>query len=230
MKRRISGLLLTSILSLASLQGVAQQEKDLFKKTTRGFRFGVDFSKPVVNEIFGNKKGFELLADYQFAPRAYASVEGGYESISLRKPNYSYEMDGSFYRLGVDYDILNSLTTDDIVFFGLRYGYSRYSHQASDIIVETFYGDYYEDFSKAYFNAHWASAVFGMKAELFFLKNVYMGWTVYANFRLGGIQDDRMDAFLIPGYGKGSEKVSVSYNWHLSYRIPLKKEIIEKEK
>ena len=224
MKRTISRFILSSIAAVMAFGAIAQDEPE--KLTTRGFRFGIDGSPFIENMIMPERTGWEIVADYQLRREWFLATELGYQAVNVNEENFDYDLSGSYLKLGFDYDIVKSINTEDIITFGLRYGLSPYKHSANNIVIENYWGDLQESFSEESFNAHWVELVFGMKTELWFAKNVFMGWSLRGGLYLFGKKDKRMDAFIIPGYGKGDRNIVLNYNWTLMYRIPFKKEII----
>ena len=71
------------------------------------------------------------------------------------------------------------------------------------------------------YNAHWISLVGGMRAEVF--RNFFMGWSVFMNLRFYQSDYKGMEPYNIPGFGKGSNRVTVTFNYSLSYRIPMQR-------
>lgn len=228
MKRTISGYILSSLLALHAFSGIAQSEPK--PVTTNGLRIGVDGGHAIMHQIFPERRGWEVVADYQYNRKWFIATEFGYQTVDVEELAFSYDLSGSYYKLGFDYDILKSPQTDDIVTFGIRYATAFYKHQANNIVINNYWGDLQETISEDQFNAHWLELVFGMKTELWFVKNVFLGWSIRAGVYLWGQKDERMDAFVIPGFGSGDKNLGVNFNWTLSYRIPFKKEVIQQEK
>lgn len=226
MTKRISGYILGSVLATSMFVANAQTEPKPL--TTKGLRVGVDASYLVVHQILPERTGWEVTADYQWKRNWFAAAEIGAEQVHVDRSNFGYDLQGSYVKLGFDYDVLKSEFTDDIVTVGLRYGFSPYKHSASDITLENYWGQVQGSISEQNFYGNWFELVLGMKAELFFLKNVFLGWSIRSGIYLWGERDSRMDAYLIPGYGSGERNVTLTYNWTVSYRIPFKKEIIKK--
>lgn len=226
MTKKISRYILGSLLTLGSLSANAQAEPKPL--TTKGLRIGVDVSYLVVHQILPERSGWEITGDYQWNRNWYAAAEIGGEQVHVDQETFKYDLQGSYIKLGFDYDVLKSEFTDDIVTVGLRYGFSPYKHSASDITIENYWGPIEGSISEQNFYGNWLELVLGMKAELFFLKNVFLGWSIRSGIYLWGERDSRMDAYIIPGYGSGEKNVTLTYNWTVSYRIPFKKEIIKK--
>ena len=62
-----------------------------------------------------------------------------------------------------------------------------------------------------------------MRAEVF--RNFFMGWSVFMNIKFYQSGTPEMDPYNIPGFGKGENRVAVSFNYTLSYRIPVQQYI-----
>lgn len=217
----------TLLLSIAA----AAQENVLEKVTTRGLRIGIDGGHAIVHQVLPERRGWEVVSDYQLRRKWFVAGEFGYQSVDVDEESFEYDLSGGYLKLGVDYDVLKSVNTDDIVTVGLRYGTSVYRHQANDITLNNYWGNLTGSITDKQFNANWLELVFGVKAELFFLKNVFLGWSVRSGLYLWGEKDERMDALVIPGFGRGDSNIGITFNWTLSYRIPFTKEVIEtKEK
>lgn len=226
MIRRILRYTLSSILVAGGFSAMSQSEPKPL--TTKSLRIGVDASYLVVHQVLPERTGWEVTGDYQWKRGWYAATEFGGEQVHVRQDNFTYDLQGTYVKLGFDYDVLKSQFTDDIVTVGLRYGFSPYKHSAADITLENYWGPIQGSISEQNFYGNWLELVLGMKAELFFMKNVFIGWSIRSGIYLWGERDSRMDAYLIPGYGSGEKNITLTYNWTLSYRIPFKKEIIKK--
>ncbi len=227
MTKRISRYILSSVFILCTLSTMSQgSEREPL--TTKGLRIGVDASYLLVHQLLPERTGWEVTGDYQWKRNWFAATEFGAEQVHVDRSNFKYDLQGGYFKLGFDYDVLKSEFTDDIVTVGLRYGVSRYKHRAADITIENYWGPIQESIREESFNGNWVELVLGMKAELFFMKNVFIGWSIRSGIYLWGKRDNRMDAYVIPGYGSGEKNITITYNWTLSYRIPFKKDIISK--
>ena len=115
---------------------------------------------------------------------------------------------------------------DDILFIGLRYGYSNFNH---NIDASNYTGNLIESGTEN-LSAHWAEFVTGGKAELWFLKNVFVGLTLRTRFMINKDNASAIEPSRIPGFGNNAGG-SVGLNWSISYRFPLKKiKVVEEKK
>jgi hypothetical protein len=101
------------------------------------------------------------------------------------------------------------------------------SHSADNIAVNSGYWGNYTDGSvaKNSIKAYWIEIGMGLRAEIF--KNFFMGWSFNGRIMIKKSKDIYMDPYNIPGYGNGSKKSAIGFNYSIYYRIPILKEKIK---
>jgi hypothetical protein len=189
-----------------------------------GPRIGIDLSRFLLPYLqSGSRFGWEIQGDIPYKGNYFPTVEFGMQWYDSKENGYHYMNNGAYGRLGMDINIVKfeSLKDQDIVFVGLRYGYSRYSQEADHIIYSNYWNRIDTSVPRQALNAHWAEIVFGMKGEIF--TNVFLGWSLRAKFVIAQTGNPYMDPFIIPGLGKTTGEVPVDFSFTLSYRIPLYK-------
>jgi hypothetical protein len=189
-----------------------------------GPRIGIDLSRFLLPYLqSGSRFGWEIQSDIPYKGNYFPTFEFGMQWYDSKEYGYHYMNDGAYGRLGIDVNIVKfeSLQDHDIVFVGLRYGYSHYNQAANNIIYSNYWGRINTFVPRQALNAHWAEIVFGMKGEIF--TNVFLGWSLRAKFILSQTSDPYMDPFIIPGLGRTTGEVPVDFSFTLSYRIPLSK-------
>ena len=140
------------------------------------------------------------------------------------KADYDYNSNGTFLRVGIDYDILNvgKWQDNDNIFLGLRYGYSWQSHSSDKIVVvDSYWGDLNTSIGSTSVNSHWVETLFGLRSEMF--PNFYMGWSVRARFLLTASHQGIMEPYYVAGYGLFDNKVNFGFTYTLEYQIPFKR-------
>jgi hypothetical protein len=110
---------------------------------------------------------------------------------------------------------------DDILYFGLRYAYSTFTHDFS--LNENYTAGTFTEEGKDTYSAQWAEFVLGGKGELWFLKNVFVGLSFRVKMLTTKKEAELVAPSKIPGFGDYSKGAVVGLNWTISYRIPLKK-------
>jgi hypothetical protein len=219
--------------------GQETQEKKtdsiVFKKNY-GLRVGLDLSKPIISARDANFSGFEMVADYRLKKNFYLATELGFIDKTSQEDNYNFTTTGSYINLGINVNSFNNwLEMDNELYYGARYGFSSFSHTLNKYTIFQ-NGSLTNSLSSAYFdpktvssgqkfsslNAHWVALVLGMKVETF--KNLYLGLSMNINKLLSSKEPTNFKNLYIPGFNKVyATKSSVSFNYTLSYRIPLYK-------
>ncbi len=193
------------------------------KPLTSGVLIGVDMAKYVYQIVEPAITGFEASLDYEFKENYFAVIEGGFEKASPLNDNYDYSLNGYYGRVGLNYDLLKNTDDLDILFIGVRYGLSRYSQSAGNIEISNYWGTAIRDIPEQNLTAHWAEAVLGMKAELYFARNLFIGWTIRARFFIDGNDFDILQPYTIPGFGREENNATIGAIWSIFYNIPVNK-------
>lgn len=192
---------------------------------TRGPRIGYDIGNLALLYFEPERMIFTASVDYEVAQDIYPVVELGYQNVRIRKENYDYVSNGIFVRPGVDVNFLKYEENDvyEMLFAGLRYGFSSMNHRAEDIRVEEEYfgGLASGNIPGKQIRTHWISLAGGARAEVF--RNFFMGWSVYANLKIAQTKDDRMAPYNIPGFGRGDRRAGLVITYTLSYRFPVQR-------
>lgn len=187
-----------------------------------GPRLGIDLSRFLLPYFGpGNRHGWEVQGDIPYKGSYFPTLELGMQWLDNKENGYHYLNNGAYARVGVDMNIVKfeSLKDHDIVFVGIRYGYSHFYQEANEIIYSNYWGTTNTSVQRQSLNAHWAEIVFGMKGEIF--SNFFLGWSLRAKFPFYQTNDPYIDPFIIPGIGKTTGEVPMDFSLTLSYRIPL---------
>ena len=220
--KRISGFFISALLLLSGLLCSAQDTTRFPINEMKGIRIGVDFSKIPVYFLYNRERvGFEATADMHIKGDFFATVETGWQSANIKKPDYHYSGKGFYGKIGTDYNLLKSRRpfSNDIVYAGARYAFSTFSHQAEQITVP---GHFWHDATglsmpKHWMRTHWMELLFGVKTEV--LTNFYVGLTFRFKFIIVSPKDEYSKPYLIPGYGEGNENFAIGINYYVSYNI-----------
>ncbi len=200
------------------------QERKYIVVKDQGLSLGIDLAPFIIRAIKDERTGFAFLGRYGIKNRWFAAAEAGFEHIKYDKENYNYKSNGTFIRIGVDYDIFNSedYPTNDNIFVGVRYAYAWQSHESGKFtIVDSYWGDYTGNVGKTSVNSHSADLVAGLRCEV--LRNFYMGWTFRCRFLLASKHSDDLKPYAIAGYGSYDNKVAIGFTYTLEYQIPFNK-------
>ena len=196
------------------------------QERVRGLRISYDLASLTLLYFDPDRMVYTGSIDYELKQDLYAVADLGYQHVKISRDNYNYASNGMFARIGADINLLNydkQVDVYEMLYVGGRYGISLFSQQADNIdIPDGYWGDYSGGQIEQYnINAHWISLVGGMRAEVF--RNFFMGWSVFMNLRFYQSDYKGMEPYNIPGFGTGSNRVTVTFNYSLSYRIPMQR-------
>lgn len=197
-------------------------EPRIIVRKDRGLAVGIDLSPFIMRIIDEETTGLAFCAHYGIVTRLFAGGEVGYENTKYSSDDFQYTSNGTFIRIGLDYDIFNSETfpTNDNVFFGFRYCYAWQSHKCDDYtIVDAYWGDLTGSVGNSSVNSHSLDILFGVRCEM--LRCIYMGWTFRGRFLLASKHDDALDPYSVAGYGTYSKKANMGFTYTIEYQIPF---------
>lgn len=220
---------------LLSLGGFAQPAADTTAappepvyKDRYGLRVGADLYRLTRGLYNDNYKGFEIVADYRLTKKYYAAGEIGNEDFTVDDDQLNFTTKGQYIKIGFDYNAYeNWLDMENMIYAGVRYGFSRYSqnlnsyriYESSGYFEETIF---YPDRKFDGLTAHWAEVVGGVKAEIF--DNLFLGFSVRLNFLITDKKPEGFDNLYIPGFNRTYDgSFGAGFNYSLSYFIPLYK-------
>jgi hypothetical protein len=220
MKRK----LLTSIFIITTLAIFNLYGEDTISHK-QGISIGFDLYGPV-NKIFQpSMTSYEASLNAGSFYRFFPVIEGGYLKIADKTNTFNYNSNGNFISFGFDYNFYkkNLPWENNILFVGLRYGFSSLTHKADNIVViDSLWGNFHSSLNETKVKAQWVEAVGGIRVEV--LKNFSIGWSVSFNMLTVTSGMNQIKPFVIPGFGSGAGTTAFGFNYSLYYTFPLKKE------
>ena len=217
-----------SLVVLFSIVGNAQDSIQKFPERY-GLRIGVDLHR--LSKSFYDKdyRGLEIVGDYRLTKKFYIAGELGNEEKTVDDDRLNFTTQGSYFKVGFDYNAFeNWLDMENMIYTGMRVGFSSFDHQVNSFKIYENNGNYYgqtiiapgEKFSGQ--TASWVEIVGGVKAELF--NNLYMGFSVRLNYLISNKEPEGFANLYIPGFNRTYDgKFGAGFNYTLSYFIPIYK-------
>ena len=217
-----------SLVVLFSMVGNAQDTIQKFPQRY-GLRVGVDLHR--LSKSFYDKdyRGLEIVGDYRLTKKFYVAGELGNEEKTVDDDRLNFTTNGSYFKVGFDYNAFeNWLDMENMIYTGMRVGFSSFDHQVNSYKIYENNGNYYgqtivapgEKFSGQ--TASWVEIVGGVKAELF--NNLYMGFSVRLNYLISNKEPEGFANLYIPGFNRTYDgKFGAGFNYTLSYFIPIYK-------
>ncbi|OJJ17310.1 hypothetical protein BKI52_31920 [marine bacterium AO1-C] len=199
-----------------------KREADTTWKPIRiaGLRFGADILPTAFAQFDENRTSyqgtFELLLNNKYS----IELSGGIDEVIRRGAGeYKYTSNGSYGRLGINYNLLHKKSDDDFIYVGLHFGYAQFNHDITYTIVNPL-GNVTQQLAENQLFGTWMEFNFGFRIELF--KNLYMGPMFRIKAKLTGSEGELLTPSDIPGYGTNNG-ANFNFGYHLMYRIPLRK-------
>ncbi len=239
--RKISGyfisLLLCSCLGVAPC--LAQQADSVKQKkyyaggfSPSALRIGVSLNNIIQTfaDAQGNYLGFQAdLPIRQFMlsfDYGRAAVQLANQQDVLLNRNFAYSSQGSFFRFGIDANLLkdkeknNNDAYGDVIFFGLKYAHSRIDDALTFTVEDTLYTSATLSQNNNNLGAWWLEMNAGVKIQI--VKNIFLGYTLRYKFfrRLAG--GSSLIPYEVPGFGRGIRKNGFGFDYYIYYRIPFR--------
>lgn len=207
--------------------GQAEPERKLKPKRTdnyirmKGIRVGMDVTRPF-QDLWtkGNRYGSEFSFDMEIWPNLFPVFETGYDVMKVKTDYVDYSGNGTYSRIGMDYNFLQAENKNDkdLLFFGLRYGFTLARQQVDHYFVDSYWGPINGRFGSQNYFAHWGEFLVGIKGEIF--RNFYMGWTVRGKVKMHHKYLGIPPVFFIPGFGKATKNFNLDFTYSVYYNIP----------
>lgn len=221
----LSFTFILSLLAIISL-GQSQPKKKVDPEEKKyihmkGLRFGADVTRPFQYLwTKGDRYGTEFSVDMELLPNLFPTFETGIEAMKIKTDFIDYVSNGSYSRIGIDYNLLNAdkVTDKDILYFGLRYGFTFARQEVNQYKIDSYWGTETGSFGNQPFSAQWAEVLLGIKGEI--LHNLYMGWTIRGKIKMNTKDVGMPPLYFIPGYGKAEKGFNFDFTYSVYYNIP----------
>ena len=218
------------LLIISSLKAISQEGKSLDTipiKTTYGIKFGIDLSKQIRMLTEPDYKGLVFTGDYRILDRLFLAAEFGSEEKKTINEVLDFDTDGTFLKLGVNYNVYNNRKgLDNEIYVGFRYGIAKFNQKLNSYTIHDL--DHYWDQNNVNsitdfkdLTASWFELVLGFNAEI--LKNTYMGLSLRLNRLLNQKNPENFSNLYIPGFNKVLEEnnFGVGITYSIFYQIPI---------
>ena len=202
------------------------------KKAALSLRFGLDLYRISLTQFSNDYSGLELVGDFKISKEFYLAVEIGREETTKQSEQVNFTTDGSYYKLGFDYNMYENLAgLNNQVHLGLRFATSNYLHVLNKYTLldrTPFWPNSANEITNGFatgkrddLNAQWLEFVAGFKVQL--LKNIYLGLSIRLNRLINDKVPENFDNIYIPGFNQKTDenKFGAGFNYSLTYKIPI---------
>jgi hypothetical protein len=185
----------------------------------RSFRVGTDLISLIRSQTEKTYSGWEVNADVDCG-KYYFAFDYGHQAHDYALPyNGDYHNSGSYWRAGIDLNLLKKDPDRNMFFFGIRYARSSFSESATIVTVDPYFGETRKQVNNAAVTAGWAELVTGLRVKMF--KQFWMGYTARMKVGPSVKGDTQMTTYDIPGYGIHEEGIYWGFNYQIFWSIPL---------
>lgn len=132
--------------------------------------------------------------------------------------NFRYKTSPAFYgKIGANYNFMYKSNPDYQVYLGLRFGYSTYNYQITDVTINSGYWGQTNHFSilDQHGNTFYGQVLAGIKVKIW--KWFSLGWNLRYGFKMKQTNGSNSNVWFIPGYGTGA----LSAGFSLIYTLPI---------
>lgn len=175
--------------------------------------------------LFGQDYGLTgFAAELNMHNRYIPVVEAGLGMARHRPSGMGYTYRSApapYFRIGANYNFLYNSNPDYMLTGGLRYGFSTFSWEVTDIEVNSPYWQEtaVTNIPSQHSTAGWLEICFGLRVKLW--KGISAGWTLKYHSLLHRSHTPYGEAWYIPGYG--SRNGALTGAFHITYTIPLRR-------
>lgn len=184
----------------------------------RSIRFGTDI---LALALSGSDRydGWEVNVDADFGPFYLAGDYGAAARNEILANGGSYSNEGTYWRAGLDVNILKKDPDRNMLFFGLRYAKSTYSERTNLTVSDPYFGTSQYMLYNSAANAGWGEMVVGLRVKVW--KELWMGFTSRLKMALNVNGDTQVSSYNVPGYGVIQGGSTWGFNYQLFWRIPV---------
>ena len=191
-----------------------------------GLRVGVDLQPWIRSISNGDRDLYNFHMRLDAGPgdqvRYGALLDLTSYQANLSGDSATYYHKGTAARLGLYYNVLPGDPEYNLVTVGIGYGRSWFDESLSGIVDdEGFYGPFAISRTSTGLRAGWFELSGGMQARVW--QQLFVGYNLTLKLLPHYRDDEQVQIYEIPGFGKASEKSAFSFNYYLLYRFSFGK-------
>jgi hypothetical protein len=226
---RTSGLFI-SLLFLLTCSFIRVQAQDTIPMPLK-INIGLEVSGPAKYYSDKNIQNTEAYVSVDLDEKHSAFFSAGHLNYKYSQYNYSYLNNGSFIRIGMDFNMLKPDKSRGKYWLGigLRYGLSRFNSAIPTLSKSNYWGTTTYSLPSHTYWGHFVEVSPGVRAELF--KYFSVGWSVSLRALLYTGTGKDLKPVYFPGFGDGTKTISTAMSYYIVLNIPYKriKAIMKKE-
>ncbi len=219
---------------------VVAGEKEDHKKLFYGISVDFDLAEPFLSMLSSDKFGLNASIQADILHTIYPILEVGYSTykgaadyayltdVIVQPDNYKYNVNGTYYKIGVDFNLLKKDYTKKVSpsgYVGIRYGISPFNYEIANLVVEDSYWDQsYQFNAKGTTIGQWAEFVAGVRTPIY--KNLCLGVDVrfkqFLYVQTKETENKVIHQSYVPGFGDKNDG-KWGFRYTISYFFPFTK-------
>lgn len=186
----------------------------------RSFRAGTDVLALILSQS-DRFSGWEVNGDADFGRFYLAADYGRWQKDEVLVTGGDYYSDGTYWRAGVDLNLLKKDPDRNMFFFGFRYAQASYTETINMVSTDPYFGSLQYQLNNPSATAAWAELVAGLRVKVW--KEFWMGFTSRMKFASSVKGADAFNSYYVPGYGVVGQGITWGFNYQVFWRIPFAK-------
>ena len=181
----------------------------------RGFAVSFDLVGPAML-MLGDHGEYEAALRINLHDQWFPIFEAGIGRANHEKDEVTeitYKTTAPYFRIGMDWNVLENKHQSNRIYAGLRYGFTSYKvdiirEDLPDPVWQSHTGFGVKDMKC---NMHWAEIVFGIDAKIF--GPLHLGWNVRYKRRIAHKDGDLGTTWYVPGFGiNDKDNLTANFN------------------
>ena len=226
MRKNIYNCFLISILLLLGTvyalgEETKKEEPSVKIPMYQGMGIKLDIGNSIYEVAISGGKGmsFEAMAYVNLLRRYLPTVEIGYGQLSRTANNNAhFSGEGSFLRLGCDFNIMKNKEMGNMFLLGGRVGMALQEYNISNLMITDPYWGITQTqtpYQKLRFDC-WGELLGGVQVDVY--KNFVMGWNIRVKMLFTRVKEGKIYSSYIPGFGHHDNTV-FSFNYYIGYKF-----------
>jgi hypothetical protein len=201
--------------------------EDPYKWKPSFIRFGVNTSGLFQTAVLSDRDLLEGMFEIDFH-KYFLTVEGGIDRIS-RSGSFDYSSQGTFFRVGIEQNLIPYSINRNVITVGLRYAYTSFSDEITFSSRNVFQEGNIQ-FRNEALTASWLETGIGLRGRIW--KNLYMGYQLRVKLFKRVQGEGVLETFDVPGFGKNKRNgedirtSTVGFDYFIYWTIPFRDKII----
>lgn len=148
-------------------------------------------------------------------------VDFGVQRTERTGETYSYINEGTFYRVGVETNVLKNVTDANSLTLGLRYARSRFSDEM-EITDDFGFGEVTINTANDVVKSRWWELTFGLNVKVY--RQIYFGYLVRYKLYKVNKEVGALYPYDLPGFGLNENDTSVGFDYYIRWILPFGKQ------